>query len=431
MVKNGPVTAVIVGAGHRSLWYGKYALQEPDKLRIVGVADPNPVRREYFARQFGIPEAGLFASAEELAAAPKMADAVINGTMDHQHVATALPLLAAGYDMLIEKPFAVNMEEMERLARAAKQYHNKVMICHVLRYAPFYQEMRRRVLRGDLGEITSIEAAEYVSYHHMATCYVRGKWRDSKACHAGLLLAKSCHDMDIIMWLKSGVKPARVASFGSIFEFRPERCPEGAGTMCMVDCPIEDRCVYSAKKMYIDHPDRWSFYVWDRLEHIERPTIEDKIAELKKPDNYYGRCVWKCGNDVVDHQNVAIEFADGSTASFILASGSGKDERTIHICGTRAEIYGSLEQGYFTVRSINPAPGCECDIEEVRFDAQGGHGGGDQRLVVDFVEYLRGGEPSISLTKLDDSINGHMAVFLAEQSRQTGQVCAFPEGFAI
>ncbi len=424
MPKRGPVKCIIVGAGHRSLWYGEYANMCPEEMRIVAVADPNPVRREFFAKRFHVPEDRLYSTAQEVAALPKFADAVINGTMDHQHVETALPLLRAGYDMLIEKPFAVNKEELVELYDTARSLNRKVMICHVLRYSPFYREIRRRIIRGDLGDITSIEAAEYVSYHHMATCYVRGKWRDSNKCHTGMLLAKSCHDMDLITWMKSGIKPARVSSFGSIYQFRRERCPEGAGDMCMT-CPIEEKCDYSAKKMYIDHPDRWRFYVWDSLEHIENPTIEDKIAELMKPENPYGRCVWKLDNNVVDHQVVAIEFEDGTTGSFSLVSGSGRDERTIHITGTKAEIYGSMESGRFTIRSIDPRKGHECAVKEIDTKASGGHGGGDIRLVEDFVRYMRGLKPSISCTSLEDSVAGHMTVFLAEESRLTGKTVEY------
>jgi len=417
-----PLTAIIVGAGHRSLFCAAYALKEPDRLKIVGVADPNPVRREKAAQMFNISEDMCFETADQLATHPKLADCIINGTMDHQHLETSLPLLERGYDMLLEKPFTINEQEMWQIVDTVKKHHNKVMICHVLRYAPFYADIRQKIIDGEIGDIINIQATEHVSYHHMAIGYIRGKWANSKKCHSGMLLAKCSHDMDIIMWMKSGIPPVSVSSFGSNFYFNPGKCPENAGTRCLVDCPIEDTCNYSAKKHYIDHPDRWSFYVWDSLEHIDNPTLEQKIESLKT-DNPYGRCVWKCDNDVVDHQSVAINFADGCTATLNMVGGCAKPERTIHIIGTKGEIFGNMSEEQFKIYRIDPRPGCEYSEEVISTKREGttdGHGGGDMRLVHDFVDYIQGKTPSISCTTLEDSISGHFAVFRAEQSRETG-----------
>ena len=128
-----PVTAIILGAGHRSMAYAGYAKAHPDEIQIVGVAELDEFRRNSVKEMFNIPEEHVFESAQALAAVPKFADAVINGTMDEQHVETAIPLLEIGYDMLLEKPFAVNEEEMDRLIQVVEKHHNKVMICHVLR----------------------------------------------------------------------------------------------------------------------------------------------------------------------------------------------------------------------------------------------------------------------------------------------------------
>ena len=271
-----PVTAIIVGGGHRSFTYAELALQKPEKLKIVGIADPNPFRCEKARKMFGFPAENCFSSAEELAAVPKFADAVINGTMDHQHVETAIPLLEAGYDMLLEKPFAVNMEELERLVATVEKYGNKVMICHVLRYTPFYIAIKERVLAGEIGDIISINTFEHVSYHHASTSYVRGKWGRKEECKTSMLLAKCCHDLDIMMWMMGGDKPKTVSSCGSIFQYKPEMAPQGAGTKCLVDCPHVDTCLYSAKRIYIDHPDRWEFYVWSALEDKENVQLRIK-----------------------------------------------------------------------------------------------------------------------------------------------------------
>ena len=424
-----PVTAIIVGAGHRAMVYSKLALTNPELLKIVGVADPNPIRRKQCMEKFGFSEDMCFENAQELAKKGKLADTIINGTMDEQHIETAVPLLNCGYDMLLEKPFAVNEEEMRGLVDCAKKNNSKVMICHVLRYTPFYYGIKKRIVDGEIGDIINIQTNEHVSYHHLSTSYVRGKWANSDKCHTSMLLAKCCHDLDIIMWMMAGNKPTQISSFGNKMQFKPENAPKGAGTICMKDCPLVDTCVYSTKRLYIDHPDRWAFYVWDALEGIENPTIEDKI-KLMKSDSPYARCMYKCDNNVVDHQSVLINFASGATATHNMVGGSSEPRRNIHIIGTKGEIFGNFEESKFYVSKIDPSPDAhngECRIEEVDLNvngdmvgAYGGHGGGDERLAEDFVKFIQGEKPSLACTSIFDSVAGHLAVYLADESREHG-----------
>ncbi len=422
------LTAIIVGAGHRALVYASYAQHHPDELEIVGVADPTDLRREQARQRFGLTPAQCWQSADELAALPKRADFIINGTMDNQHVRTSVPLLKAGYDLLLEKPFATSEAELWELVQVARKHGRKVSICHVLRYAPFYAAIRQEVINGTIGTILNVQAVEHVSYHHMGVGFVRGKWARKDGCGSSMLMSKSCHDLDLIAWMKSGVAPVQVSSVGGNFQFRPDKAPPGAGTRCLVDCPIEPTCLYSAKKHYIDHPERWGFYVWHPLEHIAQPTLEDKIASLKG-DNPYGRCVWKCDNDVVDHQSVAIGFSDGCTATLNMIGGAARPTRSLHLVGTLGEIQGVMEDSKFVIRHIDPRPGHEYSEKVVDLNiggdmtgAQGGHGGGDLRLVADFVRTLRGETPSISATTLDDSISGHLIGFCADRSMATQTV---------
>lgn len=426
--KDGPLKAIIVGAGHRALTYADYARTHPDELHIVGVADLSQLRRDLVRERYELPESRCFETAEQLAAVPRFADIVINGTMDHQHVPTSLPLLQAGYHLLLEKPFATSPEEMWQLVEVARANKRHVSICHVLRYAPFYAAIRQQVADGVIGKLINIQAVEHVSYHHMAVGFVRGKWSQQSYCQSTMLMAKSCHDLDLIAWMHSGVPATRVSSFGSNLQFRPDQAPEGAGSRCLVDCPIEADCQYSARKHYIDHPDRWSFYVWDSLEHIEAPTIQDKVESLQG-DNPYGRCVWKCDNDVVDHQSVAIEFEDGVSATLNMIGGSSKPTRSLHLVGTHGEIQGVLEDSKFIIRHIDPRAGHEFSEQAIDLrqggdmtGAFGGHGGGDMRLVEDFLKVVRGQAASLSTTSIEDSVTGHLLGFSADSARVEGRV---------
>lgn len=426
MTMNKKLTCIIVGAGHRAVGYASAC---PELIEVVGVADPSALRRERVSRRFALDPSRCFESAESLAAHPKLADFIINGTMDHQHVQTSLPLLERGYDILLEKPFATNEDEMWELAAAAHRTGRKVAICHVLRHAPFYAEIRQRVVDGLIGDIINIQATEHVSYHHMAVGFIRGKWNRTDYCQSTMLMAKSCHELDLITWMKSGIAPTAVSSFGNNFQFRPENAPHNAGTRCLVDCPLEKDCLYSARRHYIDHPDRWSFYVWDSLEHIDTPTIEDKIESLKTSP--YGQCAWKTDMNVVDHQSVLIEFEDGCTATLNMIGGCAKPSRSIHLIGTHGEIQGCLEDSKFTVRHIDTRPGHEFSEQMIDLNvtgdmtgAHGGHGGGDGNLISDFLDYINGNKPSLSTTSIEDSIAGHLIGFCANQSSAENRVIA-------
>ena len=417
-----PITVALVGAGNRTNVYSTYAEKNPEKLQVVAVVEPDEIRRERMAKRFQIADENCFASVDDFVKQPVIADAAINGTMDQIHVQTTIPLLAAGYHVLLEKPIGTSEQEVRELMDAAYKYDRKVMICHVLRFAPFYRKIKETEVNGEIGDILTVQTAEHVSYHHMAVSFVRGKWGNQEQSKSSMLMAKCCHDLDILAWLMSGVDPKRVSSFGSLMYFRPDQAPEGAGTCCLVDCNIEHECPFSAKKNYVDQ-NRWGQYVWRSIEHLgPNPTTEQKLESLRT-DNPYGRCVWKCDNDVVDHQSVIVEFENGATATHNMVGGSARSSRTIHIVGTKGEIEGCMEDGSFTIR--RPNPNTEQMFEEEKVDiavSNDMHGGGDLRLVDDFVSLISGNQPSISTTTIEDSINGHLIGFAADQANEENVV---------
>ena len=416
-----PITAVIVGGGHRAVIYADYSLEHPEQLKIVGIADPNPERREMCRLRYGFPEENCFETAADLAKRGRIADAVINGTMDHQHYETSVPLLELGYDMLLEKPFAVSREEMDALTSVIRKNGCRVMICHVLRYAPFYRSVKQKLLSGALGDIINIQMAEHVSYHHLSTAYVRGKWANADKCKTSMLLAKSCHDVDLMMWLMQPTLPVSVSSVGGLFQFKPRNAPGEAADRCVPDCPLVDSCRYSSKNLYLMHPNRWECYAWADLEHKKDPTDADRLESFQN-GNPYNRCIYKCDNNVVDHQSVLIAFDTGATGTFNMVGGTAKSMRKLHITGTLGELYGVLDDNKYTVSRISAL--AETGFEDETVDLSGenteGHGGGDLALVEDFIRYLRTGRQSVSCTAIENSIAGHLTVFLADRSREQG-----------
>ena len=421
------VRTVLVGAGDRARTYAEYALKHPEKMQVVGLVDPRKEAITVGNKLYHVPAEHCFSSVEEFLAYPRFADAVINGTMDQLHVKTTLPLLEAGYDVLLEKPFAVSDQEVDMLCEAAKRNKRFVMICHVLRYAPFYHLIKRELLSGKIGEIINIQMSEEVSYHHMAASYVRGKWSSEKLCFAPMLLAKCCHDIDLMVWFNSDTVAESVASFGSNYQFTPERKPEGSAQRC-ADCKLEPDCLFSAFKHYVERG-TWGQYVWTCFDGKDNVSKEDKIASLKG-DNPYGRCVWACKeHDIVDHQSVIVNFQNGSTGTLNMVGGASEGIRDIRIVGTKGEIIGNFKKQKFVVQTINPdVPGMftsqEIDANETDdIDGMtGGHGGGDLRLAADFIDYLLTGKKSIACTEVGVSAIGHKIVFAAERSRKTGKV---------
>ena len=423
------ITVVLVGAGNRANVYATVSLRNPEKMKVVGIVDPDPVRRALMRERYAVKEENCFSDVSEFVQRDKFADAVINGTMDHLHVPTSIPILEKGYDLLLEKPFAVNEKEMDELVAVAEKYGNKVVIGHVLRYTDFYRAIKNHVISGEIGKIISIETCEHVSYHHMAASYVRGKWGSEKQCFAPMLLAKSCHDIDIMLWMMKETSPKQIVSFGSDFQFGKARKPQGAGHRCMQDCPYVDSCIFSAKSNYLAYP-RWGQYVWKCLEANKSLTPEAQ-AESLRTDNRYGRCVWDFERDGnVDHQVVTINFANGATGTFSMVGGCAKPERNIHIVGTLGEIKGTFDDSRYVVRKMAPAAssiGCEEKVYDLNVDgdmigATGGHGGGDEKLVHDFLDYLNGHAPSVSCATLKDSVISHRVVFKAMESKDGGKI---------
>ncbi len=415
-----PIKVVIVGMGYRAMTYAKESLKYPELFRIVGVVDINDERIALARETFDIPQERCFHSVQDLCQAEKFADAAINGTLDYLHVQTTIPLLEKGYDVLLEKPFAVNQKEADELLACAMRTGRKVMVCHVLRYTPFYREIKRILESGIIGRVINILMSEQVSYFHESVSYVRGKYSSPDFCGSGMLLAKCSHDLDLMAWLMKGNLPRRISSYGGRSQFLSRMAPEGAGTYCMVDCQVERDCIYSAKRLYIENPQRWANNIWHDL-GLTDLSDEEKEASLRSRENPFGRCAYRTDMRVVDHQAVMVEFEDGATGLFSMNGGASASGRNIHITGTKGEIIGTFEDEKFTVHCILPEnPGGRGSyVVDVSADQRGNvHGNGDEAVIHDFIRMLQGEKPSSSTTLLQDSVVGHRIVFLAEQSRE-------------
>ncbi len=413
------IKVVVVGCGDRATVYCHEGYDNLKQLEIVACVDPNPERLKYMRENFGVAENMCFTDINDVLKLGKIADAVINGTMDKLHLETALPFLRQGYHMLLEKPLVNNKQDLLLLKKTAEENGVKLMTCHVLRYAPFYKKIKELISKGEIGSIQSISTSERVGAYHSSVSYIRGKWNSEKECGSSLLLAKCCHDMDLLCWLNNSTAPKEVYSNGERTYFNRENAPKGSGERCLVDCPkeIREKCIYEAEAMYIKNT-VLPWYPWQCTgKNWEEVTTEEKYESLKTY-NPHGRCIFKCDGDLLDHQNVAIKFANGSTANHVLVLGAMKPTRTIFVSGTEGEIEGD-PGGELILRKFDKTTDFFTE-EKITFDDKlgetGGHYGGDRGLVADFINYVEGKQPSISCTDITDSINGHLTVFAADES---------------
>jgi predicted dehydrogenase len=405
-----PIEAAIIGAGNRGYYaYGPYALQHPDEIRFTAVVEPHDERRHRFAEAHAIPQERQFRTWEELYAQGQIAQALLNCTLDRMHLDSTLPALELGYDVLLEKPMANTLAGNVRLVQTAEQRGRLLMICHVLRYTAFFSTLHEVIASGRLGDVITVEHRENVVYWHMAHSFVRGNWRNSQI-ESPMILAKCCHDMDILFWNLGPV--TRLNSFGSLVHYRPENAPPGAPERCTDGCPVADDCPWYAPRLYLQEYTGWPTSVIS-----EDTSLEARRQALETGP--YGRCVYHCDNDVVDHQTVNMEFASGATGVLFMHGHSHEEGRTMRYDGTRATLRGKFAYGVDDAIEVHDHLTGRVEKVDPQAGASG-HGGGDEGIMAAFVKALRA--PATALTTARESLESHLMAFAAEQARVEGTI---------
>ena len=427
------VTLAVIGVGNRGRdVYARWALAHPDEARVVAVADPDPERRASMAERHGIGPSGRFESWEDLLSGPGRADAVVIATPDRMHVAPALRALELGYDILLEKPIAPTREETLALSRAAAG-GGSITVAHVLRYTPFFTTLKRLLDDGRIGRLMTMQYTENIGYWHFAHSYVRGNWRRADQS-SPLILAKSCHDLDIMRWL-AGAPCRKVSSFGELRHFRRENMPPGAPERCIDGCPAGEACPFNAVTFYVEglaDADGWPVSVI-----AEDTGREGRLRALR--EGPYGRCVYRCDNDVVDQQVAIFEFENGVTAAFNVTGFTEENTRTLKLMGSHGELRGHLDKGELEVRTFGRPSRRGGTIrsgaphETITVPAGGGHAGGDDGLMRAFVDRVRrrklGQDRGDASTSLQESLDSHLMAFAVEEARLGGTVAFVDRAF--
>lgn len=418
-------TAIIIGAGGRGRTYARKMADLPQKFKLVGVAEPVNDLREDMKNKYNISSDYTFNSWEDILSVPKFADIAVIATMDKMHTEPAIKAMELGYDLLLEKPIAPTPEECALIMKTAKKLGRKVMVCHVLRYTPFFRSIKQYIEEGRLGNIISIEHMEAVGNRHQSHSFVRGNWGNSERS-SFMLLQKCCHDLDIIQWLV-GKECKQIQSFGDRSYFRKENAPNGSPERCIEGCPVGETCPYNAVKLYLDDKSNG----WFRAAATSKMnfTDEDVIESLKTTQ--YGKCVFKCDNDVVDHQTVNMQFEGGITASMTMCAFT-KGGRRIRIMGTKGDLIAdmnkppekAMEFYNFATNEIEYLP-FNCDV--TGDSIVGGHGGGDAGIVFDLYSYLNNEISSEKVSEIVVSCKNHMLSFAGEEARLSSDVINMEE----
>ena len=399
------ITFAILGLGNRGGVYARNFLHFSSTAKVVAIADPRQSCLDTANGYLHLQPEQLYHSAEELLQKPKLADVMVVATQDAQHRDHAVRAMELGYDLLLEKPIATQLEEVKQIEETAKRLGRKIVVAHELRFTPFYRKVKELLDTGAVGRILHVDAAEHVNCVHMAHAYVRGHWR-RKDESSPIIMAKCSHDMDLILWL-TGKKCLSVSSIGSLDYFTRENMPEGAPERCTDGCPAADSCIYHSLNFYLPRIPNWP------TNNMHPAPTEENIREIIDTTRY-GRCVFQMDNDVVDHQHVMMQLEDNITASFSVSAFHSRGSRTIRIGGTAGELWGDLHDKKIYLQKHGQP------LEVIDLTAEvgtGGHAGGDPALVEATVAYFGGDENIPSLTTIDRSAAGHYVAFAAEESR--------------
>ena len=414
---------ILIGIGNRGKTYTDIMRGLPEQFELVAIADPIDDRRLHKQKRWGLPDDMVFTDWRPLLEKGKIADLAVIATMDREHFGPAMKCIELGYDLLLEKPIAPTLEECREITRAATEKGTKVVICTVLRYTRIFNAIKSVIDSGRLGKIMSINHEEGVGNIHQTHSFVRGNWGNAERS-SDMLLQKSCHDVDILQWL-IGKKCKKVQSFGMLSYFKEENAPEGAGERCL-DCPVATDCMYNAVKIYYD--DKENNWFRTTSTHKVEPTDEDVMEALRTTQ--YGKCVYKCDNNVVDHQVVNMLFEDDITVTFTM-NAFNKVGRFLHVMGTKGELRAAMDESTpITVYDFATDTTETVDSTKAKDGINGGHGGGDGGIIGALYAYLTGTYEGNSVPEIEESYYNHAIAFAIEEARKTGTIVDFDKFWA-
>jgi predicted dehydrogenase len=407
-------TVAVLGCGNRGTNYTSEMLTHGG-FKITAFCDVDKEQLVTIHSLYGLEDALDFTDPDEFLK-EKRADLLIIATADRFHVPQGVKALKLGYDVLMEKPISDSREEIDLLLKTQQETGKHVIVCHELRYGAGFKKCAELIEQGKIGSLFAIEATERAVYWHWVQAYVRGVGASLEEGHPAIL-AKCSHDLDLIQsYAKSECDT--VSSVGGLYFFKEENAPEGSTDRC-VTCKHVDTCPYSAKNIYVDcwHRDGEPSYIWPYFRACPENPITEEGLMKGITEGRYGRCVFRCPVEKVDHQMVQMQFKNGVKATLTMTYG-GNIGRRLAFYGTHGEIVFDERTRSIQVMEYGKYKTETIDVKSLLLEGNNAHGGGDMMLINELYQVMAG--TKAPRTPLRESVECHLMGISAEESRLNG-----------
>lgn len=345
----------------------------PVDVEVTAVADPNPERvKELMLKNGSLelqhrmeidkidgllrkcpmdPEKIRFYQTAEEMLDNEILDGIMVGTNCNTHTHFAKMVLDKNLPLFLEKPVGISKEDLEVLEKCDSKEHAPVVVSFPLRATRMIQEAKRIIDAGTIGKVDHVQAFNDVGYGFV---YYHDWYRDESVAH-GLFLQKSTHDIDVINYL-CGEKPKTVCAMKSKQIFKGDM---PAGLRCS-ECNRTEECMESTY------------------------NIEKTRSDIPRSDY----CCFAVDTGNEDSGSMIVQYESGMHATY---SQNFFARKKAARRGGRVYGYkGTLEYDFITdTLHIYDHMSDKVTVIEFHTPASG-HGGGDQILIQNFVDLIRG-----------------------------------------
>ncbi|SFC27930.1 Oxidoreductase family, C-terminal alpha/beta domain [Parapedobacter composti] len=369
---------VLVGTGVRgiSFWGRRLVEQYPDLLEFVGLSDINPGRLAYAKRYMGV-NCPTFVDFDELLRKVKP-DLVIVCTKDSTHHEFIIKGLAAGCDVLTEKPLTTDEAKAQAILDAERKYDKNLIVGFNYRWSPYMTKIKELLQNGEIGDVTSVDFNWYLNVHHGASYFRR--WHGLMDSGGSLWVHKATHHFDLLNWWLDS-EPEEVFAYGALEHYGsngPFR-----GKSCR-SCPHKQECAY----------------YWDitKDRHSMNLYVENEAHDGYVRDG----CVYRHEIDIYDKMSAQIKYANNVVANYSLTTYSPFEGWRIAFNGHKGRIEAWLDIPWMKNGELDQESLHAAEMDQTRDDViheplvlyknwtdykiiqvaseRGGHGGGDRRL---------------------------------------------------
>ncbi|GAQ67892.1 Gfo/Idh/MocA family protein [Streptomyces scabiei] len=315
-------------------------------------------------------------------------DLVVVCSLDRTHDHYIVRALEAGCDVVTEKPMTTDADRARRILHARHRTGHEVRVAFNYRYNPVHSAVRELIAGGEIGEIGSVHFEWLLDLRHGADYFRR--WHRDKANSGGLLVHKATHHFDLVNWWL-GTRPDTVFAQGGLFFYGPE-----AGRRRGLA-----RDYTRAHGSPAAETDPFALHLRDS------PVLTSLYLDAEREDGYHrDRNVFAPGVSIEDDMAVLVRYESGATLTYHLTAYSPWEGYRVAFNGSEGRVELLVEESTWTrphVRGTGAGPvlhGAEPGEETGRTEllvrrfwepprevtpavGEGGHGGGDVRMLAD------------------------------------------------